>query len=87
MKFKQWFETFLEEKGLDLDNTVIEFTNDKGIWNYMTLGTIYEYILDLPHDIQDQFKEKIVIIDFHNGDIMHFFKYIANYISNLISFF
>ncbi|MFX0177189.1 MAG: hypothetical protein ACFE85_13295 [Candidatus Hodarchaeota archaeon] len=86
MKFKQWFETFLEEKGLDLDNTVIEFTNDKGIWNYMTLGTIYEYILDLPHDIQDQFKEKIVII-FHNGDIMHFFKYIANYISNLISFF
>ncbi|MFX0058057.1 MAG: hypothetical protein ACFE85_16610 [Candidatus Hodarchaeota archaeon] len=72
MKFKQWFETLLEEKELNLDNTVIEFINDKGVWNYMPLGTIYEYVLKIPNDIQDQFKEKIVLIDFHNGDLMHF---------------
>lgn len=75
--FKNWFETFLSEKEIDGDSKVFEFTNKSGEWNYMPVGVVFEYILNSSPEDQKKIKDILVKIDFMNGDVFHFFKYIA----------
>lgn len=72
---KNWIYTLIEEKNLNLE-TIIEVNGDSGL-NIMPLGVVVEHILIANKTEQNQIKNTLVKIDFHNGDVMHFFTFLA----------
>lgn len=74
--FQRWLERFIEEKGLNLDH---EFTVEHGEnIHFLTLDFLVQIILKAPKHEQEQIKNKIVYIDFRNGNVMHFFNFLAD---------
>tara|TARA_R100001244_G_scaffold52666_2_gene45762 strand:+ start:2185 stop:2421 length:237 start_codon:yes stop_codon:yes gene_type:complete len=76
---KNYIYTLAEEKGLNLLNE-IEVQGESGL-NIIPLGVVIEHILIAPQIEQNMIKKTLVKIDFHNGDVMHFFKYLAQAIA------
>ena len=76
--FDEWFSRFLEEK--ELTDKVFEFNTDKG-WNYIPIGVIQEYISQYDPTVKKAVRDKLALIDFHNGNICHFLEYIVSYIA------
>jgi len=68
MKFYEWFVTFLEEKEIDLSDFLTE-----GI----QVGDVAQGICDTSPQEQKAIKDILVKIDFQNGDVLHFFKHLA----------
>ena len=84
MTFREWFDTFIEEKGLDQVYQAWDLQSPNGTWNHIDSEVVIEWIQNLEDPkIQYDIKDKIVKIDFLNGDVMHFFKYIAQGLVNL----
>ncbi|TXT54025.1 MAG: hypothetical protein BAJALOKI1v1_2240004 [Promethearchaeota archaeon] len=79
-EFNKWLERLLEEKSIDPDTIHFDFIDDDEIFHDMPLRVVIEYIKKSDPINQDQIKLKLVKIDFQNGDILHFFKYIAHWI-------
>jgi len=77
--FSHWLDTFVSEKGLDIDHLFIVET-DANI-HMIDLATVIETCKLAPTNEQEQIRTTIVKIDFHNGDVMHFFKYLADFIA------
>lgn len=75
MTFKKWFETFVSEKGLDLDQ-FFEVEGPSGT-NLMQYQIIYDLILQAPKHEQAGIKEMLVKIDFRNGDVLDYFRHLA----------
>ena len=74
-EFNKWLDVFIEEKEIDLER-VYEFTvND--VWNYMPIGVVIEFIKQRPDMTKQMIKDTLVKIDFLNGDIHDFLKYLA----------
>lgn len=73
--FNRWFETFIEEKELDLDYPFI--IDHEGFTHVVELGHLKEIILRCSRYEQKAIKEKLVYIDFFNGDVMDFFSHLA----------
>ena len=77
--FKNWIDTFIEEKDLPMEDT---FTIDKnGTMNIMSYKTIYEHMLIANKQEQEQIKNMIVKIDFLNGNILDFFQHLGKAIA------
>ena len=77
--FKNWIDTFIDEKDLPMDDT---FTIDKnGTMNIMSYKTIYEHMLIANDQEQEQIKNMIVKIDYMNGNILNFFQYLGKLIA------
>tara|TARA_R110000824_G_scaffold332656_1_gene519272 strand:+ start:53 stop:304 length:252 start_codon:yes stop_codon:yes gene_type:complete len=77
--FKNWIDTFIEEKDLPMEDT---FTIDKnGTMNIMSYKTIYEHMLIANDQEQEQIKNMIVKIDYMNGNILNFFQYLGKLIA------
>ena len=76
MTFTKWLETLIDEAELDRNQT-FEFTVN-GQWNLMPLGVVEEF-MSKTMSKADQAKSKttLVKIDFMNGNLMHYFEYIA----------
>ena len=73
--FNQWLDTFIQEKGIDLDYT---FTiEDEGITHIFELGNVIENIKTTSKEEQNAIKDMIVKIDFYNGDVVDYFKHLA----------
>ena len=83
--FKEWLEAFLKEKDLSLEETTIEFEDHNG-WNYMPIGVIAEFFYQQPPEIQHKVKDTVVKIDFMNGDIMHYLKFLGKGIGQTTKF-
>ena len=75
MKFKQWLETFIGESGLDMDEE-FQILGPSGV-NYFTYKVIKEFMLIASKKEQESIKNTIVMIDFKNGDVLHFFRHLA----------
>lgn len=73
--FNKWLDTFIEEKGIDL-NFVIEITTNNNT-HFFEIGNIVENIKATTREEQIAIKDMIVKIDFHNGDIIDYFKHLA----------
>jgi hypothetical protein len=73
--FCSWLDTFITEKGLDLDHT-FEVEGDGGL-NLIPLGAVIETMQAWPDGLQAKTKGKLVSIDFANGNVVPFFKGIA----------
>jgi len=76
MNFIKWLDTFLDEKGIDLEES-FTLKSSKGTDNIITYGVIVEHIKISSPEEQKQIKEVIVQIDFKNGDVKHFLKHLG----------
>ena len=73
--FCDWLDTFISEKGIDLEDSFeIDLENS---FNIFTYGVIVEHIKIAPASEQRKIKDVIVQIDFKNGDVRHFFRHLA----------
>lgn len=79
MNFAAWIDTFLQEKGTDLDQ-FLEVEGDSGL-NMIPVGVVVEAIKDAATHEQVQIKNMLVKIDFVNGDHMDFIKHLAKAIA------
>ena len=75
ISFNKWLDTFIEEKGIDLDETfeIVENNNT----HIFEIGNVIENIKIAPPSEQAQIKDMIVKIDFYNGDVIDYFKHLA----------
>ena len=74
--FTKWLDIFIDEKGLDLDET-IEFPGKEYNSHIMTYGYVIENIKIMDSATQKKIKDMLVKIDFRNGDIKDFLNHIA----------
>jgi len=70
-RFDTWLDTMVDEKNLDRE-MVYTFGD-----NYIPLECIIEQIKMFDSDTKKNVKNTLIKIDFCNGDILHFFKYIG----------
>lgn len=78
--FNKWLDTFVEEKGLDLEKNFKVEGPEYGL-NIIPLGVVIEHIKEAPEHERKKIKNIIVAIDFKNGDVLHFFKHLAGAIA------
>lgn len=76
MTFNKWLDTFIDEKGIDLE-TILEVRGKSGNLNIIPLEVLIDNIKIASKNDQDAIKNALVKIDFLNGDVMDFFKWIA----------
>ena len=76
---RNYLNTWLTAKGIALD-TMCEVDGDSGI-NFIPLEIIVDFMCKMSADTQAKAKTNLVKIDFHNGDVMHFFDYVAKVIA------
>ena len=78
---KTYLETLLQEKGISLD-TVLEAEGKQEFGtNYIPMSAIVEFMDSQYLETKQGMKAKLVQIDFNNGDVMHFFQHIANFLA------
>ena len=77
--FNRWLDTFISEKGIDLEET-FEVAGPSGP-NHMAYEHVIEAVKSAPREEQDRIKTLIVHIDFRNGDVKHFFRHLAQAIA------
>ena len=78
---RNYLETLISEKGLDLEGTIIEVEGQDWGLNIIELGAVVDYIMASGTANQAKVKDTLVKIDFHNGDVMHFFKHVAKFMA------
>lgn len=76
---KNYLETLLTEKNIDLEETIVieTTTNFDHIYTYQTL---IDDIVEMTKDnkqMQSKIRGTFVQIDFMNGDVTHYFKHLA----------
>ena len=76
MNFNTWLDVFLEEKGIDLEQT-FELTSKQGLYNLIPYGVVVEHIKIANSSEQSAIKDMIVKIDFKNGDVKHFLRHLG----------
>ena len=73
--FNKWLDTFIEEKGIDLEQVIEIKTEDNT--HYFEIGNIIANIKATTPEEQAGIKDMIVKIDFHNGDVVDYFRHLA----------
>lgn len=73
--FNNWLDTFIKEKGIDLNETFTIESNGQA--HIFEIGNIIENIKATSSNEQNAIKDMIVKIDFHNGDVVDYFKHLA----------
>ena len=73
--FNKWLDTFIEEKGIDLEQ-VIEIKTENNT-HYFEVGNIIANIKATTPEEQAGIKDMIVKIDFYNGDVVDYFRHLA----------
>ena len=71
----KYLKALLSEKGYDLEDRIN--VNVRGENHSLPLQVVNDAILSLDKNIQKQIRNKLVMIDFNNGDILDFYKYIV----------
>jgi len=72
--FTKWLETFLEEKNAPAKSWEIDAN---GTTHFIDSDVVIEAIKTTSGQEQAQIKNTLVMIDFKNGDINHFFEHLA----------
>jgi hypothetical protein len=77
--FQTWLSTFISEKGIDTEE-ILTVTGPSGP-NHIPVGCLVEAINQAPAHEQSAIKTTIVKIDFFNGDVLHYFRHLAQAIA------
>lgn len=75
MNFNKWIDVFLYEKGIDVEQ-MIKIEKDNTI-HFFDLRIIINSIKSTTKFEQATIKNTLITIDFKNGDVIHYFKYLA----------
>ena len=75
MKFSKWLDTFLSEKGIDLEQVVL--ADGPSGENRIPVGCIVDMMKQAPRKERDAIKTALIKIDFNNGDVLDFFQHLA----------
>ena len=75
MTFNTWLDTFVSEKGIDL-NDMFEIETAENT-HFIDYAQIVAWAKLAPASEQAEIKTQIVKIDFVNGDVLHFFRYLG----------
>ena len=78
---RNYLETLIEEKGLDLEATIIEVEGQDWGMNMIPLGCIVDFIMSSGVENQRAVKNNLVKIDFMNGSILHLFTHIDKFMA------
>jgi hypothetical protein len=73
--FSIWLQVFIEEKGIDLEDSFEVDVN--GETNFFTYEVVTEAILSAPINEQAKIKNMLVEIDFKNGDVKHYLRFLG----------
>lgn len=77
--FDRWIDTFIEEKGIDTEYLLsVDGLLGK---NYIPVGCVIEAMKGAPKNEQQAIKNMIIKIDFANGDVIDFFRHLAEAIA------
>lgn len=79
--FNDWIDTLISEKGIDLDQ-IMTIPSD-GIFgdNMIPVQVVIDAIKSTSKQEQKAIKKTLVMIDFKNGDILHYIKHLAQAIA------
>ena len=75
----KWLDTFIAEKGIDTEQ-ILEIEGPGGT-NFIPVGCIIEAIKTTTRKEKTKIRNTIVKIDFHNGDVLDFFKHLGQAIA------
>jgi hypothetical protein len=73
--FSKWLDTFVEEKGIDLEHDFYVKTEHNE--HIVSVGSIVEQMKVATADEKSEIERIIVMIDFADGDVMHFLEHLA----------
>lgn len=77
--FSKWLETFIDEKGIDCE-IVLNVEGPSGV-NAIPVSCLIAAIHLAPAHEQAGIKAMIVRIDFRNGDVLDYFRHLAQAIA------
>lgn len=75
-KFSEWLDTFISEKGIDLEET-FTFEDDNTGFNVMPYGVVIEAAHGASLEEQNIIKATLVKIDFIDGDVRHYLRHLG----------
>lgn len=79
MKFDTWLDTFVDEKGIDREQ-VLRVDGPSGE-NLIPVQCLLDAMKAAPKHERDGIKAMIVRIDFRNGDVLDYFRHLAQAIA------
>ena len=79
MGFDKWLDTFISEKGIDTEQ-YIEVEGPGGA-NHMPVSAVLDAMKSTTDAEKSKIKNTFVLIDFKNGDVLHFIKHLAQAIA------
>lgn len=79
MQFAQWLDTFVEEKGIDTED-ILEVEGASGA-NWIPVDVLLDTMKATTPGEQAAIKRMIVRIDFVNGNVLDYFKHLAQAIA------
>lgn len=75
--FRNYLTLLLKEKGISLQHT-FEIPSDSLFGNhFVPMEVVLEFIESLDNQTQSKIKETLVLIDFKNGNVLHYLEYIT----------
>jgi len=74
MKFDKWLDLFLVEKGIE--NLVFEIEYNDTV-HFVEQDVLITFLKSMPDDLKKKVKSTFVMIDFKNGDCVHYLKHLA----------
>lgn len=77
--FSAWIDTFISEKGIDLEQN-LKVEGPSGL-NIIPIGIVVAAMKKAPAGERDGIKKTLILIDFKNGDPVHFIKHLAQAIA------
>ncbi len=80
MNAKEYIETFFDEKEVPIE--VWAITDDDGTFHIISSDVVIEFLKTLDGKDAEKVRDTLVMIDFNNGDVNHFLKFVAKYITN-----
>mgnify|MGYP003652840099 CR=1 FL=1 len=73
--FSKWLDTFIDEKGIDLNHTLT--AEGPSGTNWIPVAVLVEMMKNTSPQEQAGIKSMIVRIDFHAGDVLDYFSHLA----------
>lgn len=77
--FNTWLTTYCEEADIDNERT-FEIETESQV-HFIPVGVVIEHAMIASTEEQAFIKDTVVKIDFHNGDVYHFFNHLATCIA------
>lgn len=74
-ELNKYIDRFFEEKEFDIED--FELHDSEGMYHFVPLEVVKEFIKNLDLFVKNQIVQKIRKIDFFNGRVEDFLKYIA----------